>query len=297
MKEYMVTCTNEWKKDNKYPKELGYIPNDGEKFITTEERVGKLYLKNLITKDFTENFDVKELKRKEIQDNIKLSSVQKEKLYDLCDILSYNDIKIKIYQMTEGKTWAEKKEVAINNSKKDNEEKKSKASILAAFMIVFIMPLGGIGAAISFFGIIWALVEICDSRIKQKGLSVVALIIFIITMLLGIATANNRYILTNNGIKMVSSNDYVLIKEETNSEREKDGTYKIEGKIKQNVDGSYTGIMPILKLLDSKGNKVRSTTGISISNYEGNNIWSFTVTGNDADNVIVDYELESCYGY
>ena len=78
MKEYMVTCTNEWKKDNKYPKELGYIPNDGEKFITTEERVGKLYLKNLITKDFTENFDVKELKRKELQDYTKLSSVQKE---------------------------------------------------------------------------------------------------------------------------------------------------------------------------------------------------------------------------
>ena len=50
-------------------------------------------------------------------------------------------------------------------------------------------------------------------------------------------------------------------------------------------------------LLDSNGKKVRETSGWLSSEYLGDNIWAFKVSGNDADGVVTDYRLSSCYGY
>ena len=115
--------------------------------------------------------------------------------------------------------------------------------------------------------------------------------IFILTGFSGVA------ITSNGSITTINSSDFELIKSETVGSRSSDGTYKITGKIRQKVEGSYTGIAPSFILLDKYGKKVRETTGLSSSNYEGNNVWSFTVYGNDADGVVVNYQMNYCYGY
>ena len=104
-------------------------------------------------------------------------------------------------------------------------------------------------------------------------------------------------VMTENGVKRVYSTDFEIIKEETTATRNDDGTYIINGKIKQNIADSYTGIFVTIALLDKNGEKVRETTGLQSSEYLGNNIWEFTVYGNDEDNIVTDYKLESCYGY
>jgi len=55
--------------------------------------------------------------------------------------------------------------------------------------------------------------------------------------------------------------------------------------------------MLTLDLLNVNKEKVRETTGLIYTNYLGNNIWEFEVSGNDADNVVTDYEISYCYGY
>ena len=42
-----------------------------------------------------------------------------------------------------------------------------------------------------------------------------------------------------------------------------------------NIDGSYTGLMLTLNLLDKDNNKVRETTGWIYTEYLGKNIWEF----------------------
>lgn len=109
--------------------------------------------------------------------------------------------------------------------------------------------------------------------------------------------ATNGIAITSDGVKVTHEDDFEIIREETIGSRNEDGIYTITGKLKQNIEGSYTGIMPTFNLLDINGKKVRTTSGLMITNYEGDNIWTFTVNGNDADGVVVDYELFSCYGY
>ena len=104
-------------------------------------------------------------------------------------------------------------------------------------------------------------------------------------------------VITEDGIKLIKSSDFTLIEEETTGTRNNDGTYTVKGKLKQNIEESYTGLMLTLDLLDVNQKKVRETTGWIYTNYIGNNIWEFEVTGNDADGVVVDYVISSCYGY
>lgn len=141
---------------------------------------------------------------------------------------------------------------------------------------------------------------------KRKDLSVGQyLIIFVIIGVAFILLNRNNLdrgdvqgvVMTENGVKRVYSTDFEIIKEETTATRNDDGTYIINGKIKQNIADSYTGIFVTIALLDKNGEKVRETTGLQSSEYLGNNIWEFTVYGNDADNIVADYKLESCYGY
>ncbi len=135
--------------------------------------------------------------------------------------------------------------------------------------------------------------------LKQKGKIFFKLVVLIIILIISLLTLTgcSGIALTSDGITTINSSDFELIKAETKGKRDGDGTYKITGKIKQKVEGSYTGISPSFILLDKNGNKVRETAGLSSSNYEGNNVWSFTVYGNDADGIVVSYELNYCYGY
>lgn len=125
---------------------------------------------------------------------------------------------------------------------------------------------------------------------------------FFLFLYLADDTANNNSIkqgtvITQDGVKNVYSNDFTLIKEETKGTREKDGTYTIKGKLKQNIEGSYTSIFVTMTMLDRNGKKVRDTAGLQFANYLGNNLWEFTVYGNDADGIVTDYKLSNCYGY
>ncbi len=110
-------------------------------------------------------------------------------------------------------------------------------------------------------------------------------------------TQSSYTLITSDGIKKVNSNDFSIIEEETSGTRNENGVYTVKGKIKQNIDGSYTGLVLTLRLLDKNGNKVRNTTGLFYTNYLGNNIWEFVVNGNDADGIVEGYEIDTCYGY
>ena len=123
-------------------------------------------------------------------------------------------------------------------------------------------------------------------------------IIILIMMIFANSTPSSTGVaITSNGTKAINDNDFEIIYEETHGKRNDDGTYIIEGKLKQNIEESYTSIMPTFNLLDENGNKVRETSGWLSANYEGNNIWSFIVQGNDADGIVKDFELNYCYGY
>lgn len=102
-------------------------------------------------------------------------------------------------------------------------------------------------------------------------------------------------IYTSDGKRDIYSTDFTLLENETTGSNE-DGIYTITGKIKQNIEGNYNTLMISFTLYDKNHNKVRKTSGFTFSNYEGNGIWSFTVSGNDADNIVTSYELDYCYG-
>ena len=98
---------------------------------------------------------------------------------------------------------------------------------------------------------------------------------------------------TADGIHEINSNDFEILEAETSRDGD---TYTVKGKIKQNIEDSYTGIMITINMLDEDGDKVREADGLQYSEYLGDNIWSFEVSGNDPDNVVRGYELYSCYG-
>lgn len=123
-------------------------------------------------------------------------------------------------------------------------------------------------------------------------IGIICVVVGVILMITGFGIS-----ITGNGVKSISSKEFSIIEEETEGIRSDDGTYTVKGKIKQNSDESYTGLMITLNLLDLKGKKVRETTGFIYSNYLGDNIWEFEVAGNDADGVVTDYEISYCYGY
>ena len=111
-------------------------------------------------------------------------------------------------------------------------------------------------------------------------------------------SSNNDYVMTifdDNGKRDIYSNDFSLIEEETTGINQ-NGIYTITGKVKQNIDGNYNGLMLSFIMYDENYKEVRKTSGIIISNYEGNGIWSFSVSGNDADNIVKSFEMEYCYG-
>lgn len=143
---------------------------------------------------------------------------------------------------------------------------------------------------------------------KKKELSVgqwllIFLFCVIIMVFLGVNSSNSKnnevtsVVITEDGIKKVRANDFEIIYDETSGTRKEDGTFEISGKLKQNVEGSYTGLFVTVTLLDKSGNKVRDTDGWQYSNYLGNNIWEFRVSGNDADGIVTAYRLKSAYGY
>ena len=57
-------------------------------------------------------------------------------------------------------------------------------------------------------------------------------------------------LLSEDGVRTVNSTDFTLIEEETHGERLNDGTYVIEGKLRQEIEGGYTGLMIAFELLD-----------------------------------------------
>lgn len=146
-----------------------------------------------------------------------------------------------------------------------------------------------------------------DKKEKKKELSVGQWLLIIFAGFILIAflqyssgSKNNEVtsvVLTEDGIKKVRANDFEIIYDETSGTRKEDGTFEISGKLKQNVEGSYTGLFVTVTLLDKSGNKVRDTDGWQYSNYLGNNIWEFRVSGNDADGIVTAYRLKSAYGY
>ena len=135
--------------------------------------------------------------------------------------------------------------------------------------------------------------NVSDSVITIIGVILLGLGI----MIFGGAFGNIGISLTPDGISTINVNDFVIIQEETTGERKEDGTYVITGKIKQNTNESYTSIMPVLNLLDKNNRKVRETSGLTFSEYLGDNIWSFSVSGNDADGIVTGFELSYCMGY
>lgn len=201
--------------------------------------------------------------------------------------------------------------------KEENNEpkttKKTKSNILAGILLLIGVPLGSLGIWICLFGIIWAFIELADKEIEDKkwpviSLSVYFLIIIMILLNIGNNTLNTSNtssqndnsdyvttIYTTNGKQDVYKSDFTLIEEETTGTLNGD-VYTIKGKVKQNIEGSYNSIMLSLTMYDSNNNEVRKTTGFVFSNYEGDGIWSFTATGNDADHIVTNYELDFCYG-
>lgn len=102
---------------------------------------------------------------------------------------------------------------------------------------------------------------------------------------------------STDGVSFVSSSDFEIVRDKTKGFRSKDGRYTVKGQIKQNANRGYTDLMITLNLLDKNKNKVRQTSGLVFSNYLGNQIWEFEVSGNDADNIVTDYEIAYCYGF
>ena len=137
---------------------------------------------------------------------------------------------------------------------------------------------------------------------QKKDLSVgqYLLLFLVVAILFGLHSVgkgeSKGVVMTDDGIRTVYSNDFEILYEETTVEKEKD-TFKIKGKIKQNLNESYTGIMITINLLGEDGEKIRETDGIQYSKYLGNNIWEFEVYGEDPDGIVKSYELDSCYGY
>ena len=206
----------------------------------------------------------------------------------------------------------------INEEKKEEKKeektiKKAKSNVLAGILLLIGIPLGIIGIIICVIGIIWALVELADTEIEDKkwptlSISLFFLIIIIILLNIGNNTLNTSNtssqndnsdyvttIYTTNGKQDIYKSDFTLIEEETTGTLTGD-VYTIKGKVKQNIEGSYNSIMLSLTMYDSNNNEVRKTTGFVFSNYEGDGIWSFTATGNDADHIVTNYELDFCYG-
>lgn len=133
-------------------------------------------------------------------------------------------------------------------------------------------------------------------------------IIFCVSIILDMAekSPNNasndshKYVTTiwspDEGKRNIYYDDFTLLENETIGINE-NGTYTITGKVKQNIEGSYESLMLSFIMYDKNHNKVRSTGGFVFSNYEGDGIWSFQVSGNDADNIVESYEMEYCYGH
>jgi len=133
----------------------------------------------------------------------------------------------------------------------------------------------------------------------KQVITVIALFIGI-PMLLGIFASTSEIsdtqgiLFTENGAELISSSDFEVI--ESTGERSSDGIYTIKGKIKQNKESSYTGLMLTFTLYDINNKKVRETT-TSFSNYLGNNIWEFSAIGNDADGIVTSYKLDTAHGF
>lgn len=148
----------------------------------------------------------------------------------------------------------------------------------------------------------------CESKLNKSPMKI---ILCVILFFLGIRlifsifyvtlSDTNSYTtgvaITSNGVTKINNNDFSIIENKTTGSRSKDGTYTVKGQVKQNIEGSYTGINIVLNLLDENGKKVRQTTGLFYTEYIGNNLWEFVVSGNDADNIVTDYEIAYCYGY
>ena len=152
----------------------------------------------------------------------------------------------------------------------------------------------------------------CPNCGKQLEQSPGKIVLGVILLIIGLSTMMNAFngsstvnttsstsgiALTSDGIQKINSDDFTIIESKTKGTRSKDGTYTVIGQVKQNVEGSYTGITITLNLLDKNGKKVRETTGWISCEYLGNKIWEFEVYGNDADKVVTDYEIAYCYGY
>lgn len=102
-------------------------------------------------------------------------------------------------------------------------------------------------------------------------------------------------VLTDKGIQAIDNSKFEFIGELT-SYRNENGIYIISGQVKQKEDKSFDGLAITFIMYDEEGKRVRSTNS-NTSNYLGNNIWEFSAFGNDADGIVISYELETIYGY
>lgn len=99
---------------------------------------------------------------------------------------------------------------------------------------------------------------------------------------------------TQDGISTIDNSKFEILEDTSNISE--DGTYTIKGKVKQKEDENFQGLFITFTMYDANNSKVRSTTS-NTSNYLGDGVWEFEAYGNDADKIVISYELESIYGY
>ncbi len=140
-----------------------------------------------------------------------------------------------------------------------------------------------------------------NNNLTPKQIILVILVVLGIPFFITLFVTNNYnnnniqgIALTNDSITTIDNSKFEIL--ESNSNISQDNIYIIKGKVKQKEDESFTGIGITFTMYDENNNKVRETTS-NISNYLGNGIWEFEAYGNDADNIVTSYKLETIYGY
>lgn len=121
-----------------------------------------------------------------------------------------------------------------------------------------------------------------NTKIDNKKAIYIVLIIIFICFIFGLALSTTN-----------SAQEFEII--ESTATRTENNAYIISGKIKQNTNNNYTGLFIGFTLYNDT-TRIRETT-YNTSLYLGNNIWEFSATGNDADQIVNSYKLDYIKGY
>lgn len=133
-----------------------------------------------------------------------------------------------------------------------------------------------------------------ENKAKKK-MSVGQYLMLFIFIAIILVILSKGIVINSNGIQTINNTNFEIL--ESSSSRSEDGTYTIHGKVKQKESKNFDGLFIDFVMYDGNNNKVRETTGLIVTNYLGDGIWEFEVYGNDADNIVTSYKLNSIYGY